>query len=462
MKALSSRHTVTACYVGYITQAIVNNFAPLLFVTFQTAFDVSLTLLGMLITVNFGVQLCVDLLSAKIVDKLGYRPCMVAAHLFVAAGLLLFALLPGILPQPVVGLFIGSGVYAVGGGLIEVLVSPVVESCPTKNKKAAMSMLHSFYCWGHVAVVALSTLFFSLAGTEHWQVMACIWAAIPLCNAVYFLFVPLFPVVEEGKGMTIRKLFATPVFWLLFVLMFCAGSSEQAVSQWASAFAESGLHVSKVLGDLLGPCLFAVCMGLSRLLYSLFGGKLRMRPSLSVAALGCIGGYALCAFAPASLPVLDGPTAEIHTYFSQAIRPFLTDLHAFNRHAVLVNFTVRGKIRRFGRIMPGKAGIAKAFPSGNHVMQGIKAQIRQGICSQQFCNFLHRVVAGNQILFRRNIGTIIARPQKGRGTDAYMDFFRPRFAEHTDNAFASRTAHNGVIEHNDTLARYFPGNGIEF
>ena len=272
--------------------------------TFQTAFDVSLTLLGMLITVNFGVQLCVDLLSAKIVDKLGYRPCMVAAHLFVAAGLLLFALLPGILPQPVVGLFIGSGVYAVGGGLIEVLVSPVVESCPTKNKKAAMSMLHSFYCWGHVAVVALSTLFFSLAGTEHWQVMACIWAAIPLCNAVYFLFVPLFPVVEEGKGMTIRKLFATPVFWLLFVLMFCAGSSEQAVSQWASAFAESGLHVSKVLGDLLGPCLFAVCMGLSRLLYSLFGGKLRMRPSLSVAALGCIGGYALCAFAPASLPVL--------------------------------------------------------------------------------------------------------------------------------------------------------------
>lgn len=304
MKALSSRHTVTACYVGYITQAIVNNFAPLLFVTFQTAFDVSLTLLGMLITVNFGVQLCVDLLSAKIVDKLGYRPCMVAAHLFVAAGLLLFALLPGILPQPVVGLFIGSGVYAVGGGLIEVLVSPVVESCPTKNKKAAMSMLHSFYCWGHVAVVALSTLFFSLAGTEHWQVMACIWAAIPMCNAVYFLFVPLFPVVEEGKGMTIRKLFATPVFWLLFVLMFCAGSSEQAVSQWASAFAESGLHVSKVLGDLLGPCLFAVCMGLSRLLYSLFGGKLRMRPSLSVAALGCIGGYALCAFAPASLPVL--------------------------------------------------------------------------------------------------------------------------------------------------------------
>ena len=304
MSRLGSGHTVAACYLGYVTQAIVNNFAPLLFVTFQSDYGVSLTLLGMLVTVNFGVQLCVDLLSAKFVDKIGYRPCMVAAHLFVAAGLLLLALLPNVLPVPVVGLFIGSAVYAVGGGLIEVLVSPVVEACPTKNKRAAMSMLHSFYCWGHVAVVALSTLGFTLLGTEHWPLLACLWAVIPLANAVYFLFVPIYPVVEEGKGMRVGKLLATPVFWLLFVLMFCAGSSEQAVSQWASAFAESGLGVSKVLGDLLGPCLFAVCMGSSRLLYSLFGGKLRMRPSLSVAALGCVGGYALCAFSPASLPAL--------------------------------------------------------------------------------------------------------------------------------------------------------------
>ena len=304
MSKLGSRHTVAACYLGYVTQAIVNNFAPLLFVTFQSEFGVSLTLLGMLVTVNFGVQLCVDLLAAKFVDKIGCRPCMVAAHLFAAAGLLLLAFLPGILPVPVVGLFIGSAVYAVGGGLIEVLVSPVVEACPTKNKRAAMSMLHSFYCWGHVAVVALSTLGFALLGTDRWPLLACLWAALPLANAVYFLFVPIYPVVEEGKGMRIGKLLATPVFWLLLVLMFCAGSSEQAVSQWASAFAESGLGVSKALGDLLGPCLFAVCMGSSRLLYSLFGGRLRMRPSLSVAALGCVGGYALCAFAPAALPAL--------------------------------------------------------------------------------------------------------------------------------------------------------------
>ena len=304
MSGLGARHTVAACYLGYVTQAIVNNFAPLLFVTFQTEFDLSLTLIGLLVTVNFGVQLCVDLLSAKFVDKLGYRPCMIAAHLFAAAGLLLLALLPNVLPQPAVGLFLGSAVYAVGGGLIEVLVSPVVEACPTKNKKAAMSLLHSFYCWGQVAVVALSTLFFALFGTRLWPLLACLWAAIPLANAVYFRFVPLYPVVAEGQGTRPGKLLATPVFWLFFVLMFCAGSSEQAVSQWASAFAESGLQVSKAAGDLLGPCLFAVCMGLSRLLYSLFGGKLRMRPSLSAAALGCAAGYALCAFAPASVPLL--------------------------------------------------------------------------------------------------------------------------------------------------------------
>lgn len=291
-------HTKSACYLGYITQAIVNNFAPLLFLTFQSDFGISLTVIGMMITVNFGVQLLVDLVSSRIVDKLGYRPCMVAAHLLAAAGLLLLALLPNVLPQPAVGLFAASAVYAVGGGLLEVLVSPVIEGCPSKNKQAAMSMLHSFYCWGQVAVVGLSTLYFALAEVERWELLACIWALLPLLNAVYFLFVPIFPLVEEGEGMKIGQLLSSRVFWLLVVLMFCAGSAEQAISQWASAFAEAGLHVSKAVGDLLGPCLFALLMGTSRLLYSLFGGKLNMRRALAVTAIGCAGGYAMCAFAP--------------------------------------------------------------------------------------------------------------------------------------------------------------------
>ena len=300
MKALGVRHTKIACYTGYVTQAIIVNFAPLLFVTFNTQYNISLTLIGTMITVNFGMQLLIDLFSSKFVDKIGYRPCMVAAHLFAGGGLLLLAFLPDVLPVPAVGLFIASAVYAVGGGLIEVLVSPVIEACPSENKKSEMGLLHSFYSWGLVAVVVLSTLYFVLAGIENWQILACVWAAVPFLNAVCFLFVPLFKPVEEGKGMSVGALLKSRMFWLFVLLMLCAGSCENAVSQWASAFAESGLKVSKTLGDLLGPCLFAVCMGISRVLFAKFGAKLHIKPALMISAAGCVGGYALCAFAPQS------------------------------------------------------------------------------------------------------------------------------------------------------------------
>ncbi len=305
MKQLGVRHTVAACYTGYITQAIIGNFAPLLFVTFNRDYGISLSLLGLMVTVNFGTQLLVDLLAARFVDKIGYRPCMVAAHVFAGGGLVLLAVLPNVLTAaPEAGLFIASAVYAIGGGLIEVLVSPVIEACPSKNKKAAMSLLHSFYCWGQVAVVGLSTLFFVLAGIENWFILACIWAAVPLLNAVYFCFVPMFRPVEEGQQMPMRGLLKTRAFWLFAVLVACAGAGELAVAQWASAFAEEGLGVSKTLGDLLGPCLFAVMMGLSRVLFSVFGKKIPIRLALMVAALGCCAGYCLCAFSPPSVPWL--------------------------------------------------------------------------------------------------------------------------------------------------------------
>ena len=300
MGKLGVRHTKIACYTGYITQAIIVNFAPLLFVTFNTEYGISLSLIGLMITVNFGVQLLVDLLSSKFVDKIGYRPCMVAAHLMACAGLLLLAFLPDILPVPAAGLFIASAVYAVGGGLIEVLISPVIEACPTKNKKSEMGLLHSFYSWGQVLTVVLSTLFFVSAGVGRWQVLACIWAVVPFLNAIYFLFVPIFKPVEEGKGMSVGGLLKTPVFWLFVVLMLCAGSSENAVNQWASAFAESGLKVSKTMGDLLGPCLFAICMGLARVLFATCGAKMHLKYALMISAAGCVAGYALCAFAPPS------------------------------------------------------------------------------------------------------------------------------------------------------------------
>ena len=304
MKQLSARSTVFSCYIGYITQAIIGNFAPLLFLTFNESYGISLTLIGTMITVNFGVQLLIDLLASRFVDKIGYRPCLIAAHLFAGTGLISLAVLPNVFSQPAAGLFIASAVYAVGGGLIEVLVSPVVESCPSENKKAAMSLLHSFYCWGQVGVVALSTLFFVLFGVENWAILACIWAVIPFLNALLFAFVPLFPLVQEGQAARFSELFRSGLFWLCMVLMVCAGAAELSVAQWASAFAESALHVSKTTGDLLGPCLFAVFMGVSRVLFSLFAGKVKIKTALLFTSLGCVGGYCMCAFAPDSAPWL--------------------------------------------------------------------------------------------------------------------------------------------------------------
>ena len=290
-------HTIYASYVGYITQAIVNNFVPLLFLTFQSQYGISLEMLGLLVTINFGVQLFVDFIAAKFIDKIGYRIAIVAAHVFSGAGLIGLAVFPELLP-PYAGIVLAIVFYAIGGGILEVLVSPIVEACPTTKKEAAMSLLHSFYCWGHVFVVLASTLFFTLAGIENWKWMAVIWSVVPFANAVYFSLVPLAPPVEEGKGMTITELFKNKTFWVLFLLMICSGASEQGMSQWASAFAESGLKVSKTVGDLAGPCLFAVLMGTSRALYAKLSDKISLKAAMVGSGCLCVVCYLLAAFAP--------------------------------------------------------------------------------------------------------------------------------------------------------------------
>lgn len=292
MKALSYRSTILACYLGYITQAIIINFAPLLFLTFQRTYDLSLAHVTMLVTLNFLTQLLVDLLAAKYVDRIGYRPCVVAAHVFCAAGLVGLGLFPMVLP-PYAGLLTAVILYAIGGGLIEVLVSPIVEACPTDQKSAAMSLLHSFYCWGAVAVVLLSTLLFSLFGIQSWPYVACFWAIVPACNTFLFSRVPIAPIVAEGEGMSISGLFKTKLFWILLLLMICAGASEHAVAQWASALAESALGISKALGDLAGPCFFAVCMGVGRVIHAHLSDRIRLEAYLSGCAMLCMAGFLL-------------------------------------------------------------------------------------------------------------------------------------------------------------------------
>ena len=303
---LSYRGTVYACYVGYITQAVVNNFLPLLFVTLQTSYSLSLAQITLLVTANFLTQLLTDLVSAKYVDKIGYRPAVVAAHVLCSLGLLGVGILPGLLPRPYVGLLLSVIVYAVGGGLIEVLISPIVEACPAENKSAAMSLLHSFYCWGSVGVILLSTLFLQLFGKGSWTVLALLWALLPLANALWFTKVPIAHLTEEGEGLPLGKLLTNKLFWIFAALMFAAGACELSMSQWASAFAESGLGVSKTVGDLAGPCLFAVLMGCARVIYAKFGDRLNLLNTQMLSAGLCVVAYLLAALSPNPLLALLG------------------------------------------------------------------------------------------------------------------------------------------------------------
>ena len=291
-------HTIYASFIGYVVQAIVNNFAPLLFLTFQREFGVSLERIALLITFNFGVQLLVDFLAAGFVDRIGYRISVVLAQIFACAGLISLAFLPDLFHDPFWGLLLSVAIYAIGGGLIEVLVSPIVEACPTERKESAMSLLHSFYCWGHAGVILLSTAFFAAFGVENWRVLACLWGSVPFINAFYFSQVPISTLTEAGDEISLRELLRQKMFWIMVILMICAGACEQGISQWASAFAEAGLNVSKTVGDLAGPCAFALLMGSSRALYSKFSEKLPLLPFMGFCGVLCLISYLLAALSP--------------------------------------------------------------------------------------------------------------------------------------------------------------------
>lgn len=291
--------TINACFIGYIVQAIVNNFVPLLFLTFQSSYGIPLSRITLLITINFAVQLIVDLASVSFVDRIGYRASMLIAHGMSALGLAGLTILPRILGNAYAGLLISVVCYAVGGGLLEVLVSPVMESCPTDNKEKAMSMLHSFYCWGQVGVVLLSTLFFRIFGIGSWWILALLWAIVPIANGILFTRVPIAPLIEDGeKGMTVRELFGMRAFWLLMLMMVCAGASELSVSQWASTFAEKGLGISKTLGDLMGPMFFALLMGTARAFYGKYGEKVELDRFMTGSALLCVISYLCISLVP--------------------------------------------------------------------------------------------------------------------------------------------------------------------
>lgn len=294
--------TLIACYLGFITQAIVSNFAPLLYIRFNTTFGIPIGKIALISSFFFFTQILVDLFCAKYVDVIGYRKCIVLSEVLAAAGLIGLAFLPNIMHNPFAGIMISVFVYACGSGLIEVLASPIVEACPFDNKEGVMSLLHSFYCWGSVGVILMSTAFFYFFGIDKWPILTCIWAIIPLVNIFNFLSCPIERLTEEGKGYTITQLVRIPVFWVAIVLMICAGASELSMSQWASAYAESALKLSKNIGDIAGPCMFAVVMGLTRTLYGKYGEKVNLVKFMIASGVLCLACY--IAAATASKPVI--------------------------------------------------------------------------------------------------------------------------------------------------------------
>ena len=296
------KKTLIACYLAFITQAITANFAPLLFLKFHTDYHISLGQIALIPTAFFLTQLLIDVFCAKFVDAIGYRRCVVASEIACALGLAGLAVLPDLFGDPFAGILVCVFIYAVGSGLIEVLASPIVEACPFEHKDAVMSLLHSFYCWGSVGVIVLSTAFFAVFGIQHWKILACVWALVPLYNIWNFATCPIERLTEEGRGMTIRELFRTPVFWLAIVLMVCAGASELAMAQWASAFTEAALGFSKTVGDLAGPCLFAVTMGICRVIYGKYGPKMNLAKFMVGSGVMCLCCYLLASLS--SSPVL--------------------------------------------------------------------------------------------------------------------------------------------------------------
>ncbi len=287
------RQTLIACYLGFITQAICANFAPLLFLTFSKSYNISLGMIALIPTVFYFTQLVVDILCGLVVDRIGYRKCVVASEVCAALGLIGMAFLPGLFANPFTGIVIAVIIYAIGSGLIEVLVSPIVEACPFEHKEAVMSMLHSFYCWGSVGVIVLSSLFFIFFGIENWKILACFWAVIPLFNIFNFATCPIERLTEDGKGMSYWQLFGVPIFWVSVILMICAGASEISMAQWASAYTESALGLAKTVCDLAGPCMFAITMGISRVIFGKFGDRLNLKNFMIGSGILCLCCYVL-------------------------------------------------------------------------------------------------------------------------------------------------------------------------
>ncbi len=268
MKQPNFKHTFRACFMGFFIQSIVCVFTPLLFVIFNTEYKISLPLITMISTVNFVVQFITDGFSIFFLQKIGYRKAGILAHFFAFCGLVILGTVAPRMPNMYLWIMIAVVLYSIGGGLLEVVLSPIIENTPSKSKSGTMSMLHSMFSVGSVATVLLTTIGLKIFGWQSWKYISVMWAILPFLNMIYFFFIPINEGNENIEREPIWSFFRDRAFWGFLLVMMCGGAAEIGISQWASAFAETSLGISKTAGDVIGPCMFAVMMGVARMLHS--------------------------------------------------------------------------------------------------------------------------------------------------------------------------------------------------
>ncbi|MCI8600772.1 MAG: MFS transporter [Oscillospiraceae bacterium] len=291
------RATVRACYLGNLLQSCGAIFA-ILFVPLRTLYGLTYTQYGLLVSVNFIVQVCSDILFSKPVERLGFRPFAVLSPILTSTGLVLFALAPVLFPGNVFfGFCVGMFVFAAAAGLQELLLSPILDGVPMpeEKKKKAMSLLHSFFAWGQIGAVLITTLLVWVLKAEQWQLITVLWALPPLVNVFLFAKAPLDAKVSAGNAMSLKQLFTSKIFLVVLLAIIFGGAAEVTMSQWASAFIEKGLNLPKLLGDMLGVCGFSLMLGLGRTLYGLKGDSISIHKVMIFGSLGAFCLYLLAA-----------------------------------------------------------------------------------------------------------------------------------------------------------------------
>ena len=287
----SYKSTIAACYIGSFVQAIIVNTTPILFIPLREQFGLTFQQMGLLVLINFISQVGCDILFSNAIDKYGFRRFVVAAHGLAVVGLVLFAASPLLFDRPFAGFVTATIIFSGSGGLLELLLSPIVNAIPTDEKAGAMSVLHSFYSWGQAAVILLTTVLLFVFGRAWWQWIILIWTLVPLFNFFFLMRVPFAPNVPEEQRQGMDKILLKPFFIAALATILCGAAAELCISQWASAYLEEAMRLPKVVGDVGGVCLFAVMMGVGRLFYGMYGKKINVSLMMLIGTVGAAACY---------------------------------------------------------------------------------------------------------------------------------------------------------------------------